>query len=278
MREDSIAWLVQAAKDILNRMPEFSYFRTAAMSQEEREQKKTVWLWNWKEFVIEDLTTHLKKILQEPKKEGTWRKESDKKLEKLFDGIHSITESHEFENFCEQLWDLDEGKYREILWAEGKAILKQTFLYMNEEERKSIKYYHDTWWLFKEIEQEVIRQEKEEQEKQLLLFDLPPTHSLEWYIKQVISNIETLIGKVSYMQERLFEKTIWKIFNNRWIKENVDSSELLPTLSDEEFLEILKNMEKGKLLSLKLKKTNGKILPNINDWIDEMKKKKEKED
>jgi hypothetical protein len=57
---------------------------------------------------MEDLTTHLEKTLQKSEKEGARRKEPDKKLEKLFDGIYSIMENHEFENFCEQLRNLDE--------------------------------------------------------------------------------------------------------------------------------------------------------------------------
>ena len=37
-----------------------------------------------------------------------WRQEPDRKLQKLFEGIHDIREDHEFENLCEQLRNMDQ--------------------------------------------------------------------------------------------------------------------------------------------------------------------------
>ena len=37
------------------------------------------------------------------------------KIKKMFEGIYTVMESHEFENYCEKLRNIDANKYREIL-------------------------------------------------------------------------------------------------------------------------------------------------------------------
>jgi hypothetical protein len=66
------------------------------------------------------------------------------------------------------------------------------------------------------------------------------------------------------------------MLQNQWYKQHIDSWEPMPSLSDEEFITIIKTYKWGKSLSSIFKKANVKLLPDIHDRIEEMKKKDKK--
>lgn len=207
---------------------------------------------------------------------------NDPLLKKLFEGIHIMHEWYDFENLCWRVRDTDFFNNREILRANGREILKNTLTYMSPEERKIVKENHTWRWIFDQIEEEVI-EEEENNPKQLLLHNFAPIYNIEWYIKQVGEHIESLIGKLSFNHKRKFEGIAREMLENQCFKTNTDPKEIrvpiyidtwkeISPLSEQEFIKKVKESRWGKALSIRLKKFEGKLLPDINERVEEMKK------
>jgi hypothetical protein len=226
---------------------------------------------NKKKNIIEDLITHLKEALQNPEKEWNLRQQNTK-IDKLFKGVYAVTENYEFENYCEKLWNIDANKYWDIIWIEGKMLLKQIYQTMDEQERNITSEDYNSRWTFEEIQKEVSHNETHNQDKQLELYDFAPIYKVEWYLELVITHIQLLIGTLSFKHKMKFEcitsKMIAEQWHNRW---HIDTWKKILSLSDQDFIERVKDSRWGKALSTKLKKIEGKLLPDINEWISEKK-------
>jgi len=114
--KEKVEQITEESREILNKIPDISfYFRVDRDFPEDIEQRRDTPSKDRKNHVIEDLVAHLKQVLNEPEKKGHRRRDPDKKIKKMFEGIYTVMESHEFENYCEKLRNIDANKYREIL-------------------------------------------------------------------------------------------------------------------------------------------------------------------
>lgn len=114
--KDKIESIADTSREILQNIPAISfYFWVDKNSPEEIKQQESIPSDERKNYVIEDLISHLKCVLQIPQKKSNWSEQSDKKIRKLFEGIYMITESHEFEKYCEKVWNIDQNSYRDII-------------------------------------------------------------------------------------------------------------------------------------------------------------------
>lgn len=270
---DKINEIAEASRKILNKLPDISfYFWADRNSPEDIERQQNTSSEDWKKYVIEDLIIHLKKLLSEQEKKWHWSQEPNSKIKKLFEWIYSVTESHEFENYCENLWSIDANKYWEILWTEGKMLLKQIYQAMDEEEQTIITSDYNTRWVFESIKKDIEIQKKETQDKQLKLYNFAPIYNIKEYLEKISTNIESLMGRLELKQKRKFEGIARKMLAEQWYDDYIDTTTEIIPLLDKEFIKRVKESRWGKALSLKLKKLEGKLLPDINERITETKK------
>lgn len=128
-------------------------------------------------------------------KNCTWEGLDDPQLSKLLKGISDLTESHEFEDLCKEIRDIDFRRNRDMLMINGKFALEQIFTHMSSAERETLEYDYQSWNTFEDIKKEVLQQTKSEQEKQLLLFDLPEPIKKEMKEEQGIVQKKTRTKK-----------------------------------------------------------------------------------
>lgn len=274
LMKEKIEQLAEESKKILEKIPAMSgYFRLSEdASQEEIDIRKNIWENERKKTFIKDLIAHFKESLQSPKEKGHWRRQPDDKLKKFFEGIYLVTDSYEFEKYCERLWDLDANRYREILGIEGKMLLKQIYQAMDPKEQSIITHQYETRWDFDDIIKDVELKKEQQRERQLKLFDFAPIYNLNGYVEYCIEYIKSQIHDISYEQSRTVENALRKTLQDQWYKGYIDTwADMLP-ISDVEFIEKVKKCRWGKIVSLRLKKANSRLLPDINERIVEMKK------
>jgi predicted AAA+ superfamily ATPase len=114
--KDKIESIAKTSREILEKISAISfYFRVDKNSPEEVQKRESLPIQDRKQHVIDDLVAQLEKALNNQEKKGDWRRQPDAKITKLFEGIYSITESHEFKNYCERLRNLDAEEYRDII-------------------------------------------------------------------------------------------------------------------------------------------------------------------
>lgn len=271
--KDKIESIADTSREILQNIPAISfYFWVDKNAPEQIKKRESISRDERKNYVIEDLISHLKDVLQTPQKKSNWSEQSDKKIRKLFEGIYTITESHEFEKYCEKVWNIDQNSYRDIIWIEWKMLLSRIYVSMNQEERENIKAQYNHRDFFLQIEKDINTKEKIQQKKQLLLFDLAPMINYEWYIDQVNKHIESLLGNISYDNKRLFGQIIKEMLGAQWHKQHIDTSKEIISLPEDEFIEKVKKNKRGKALSDRIKKIKGNIFPNIHERIKKMEK------
>lgn len=269
---DKINEIAEVSREILNKLPDISfYFWADRNSPEDIEKQQNTSSEDWKKYVIEDLIIHLKKLLSEQEKKWDWRQEPNSKIKKLFEWIYSVTESHEFENYCENLWDIDANKYWEITWAKGKKLLTQIYQSMDEEEQTTIKNDYNSQWL-DSITQNIETQKVKTEDKQLKLYNFAPIYNNEWYIEKISTHIESLIGKLEFKQKRKLEDIARQMLTEQWNNNYIHTDREISPLLEQEFIKRIKESRWGKTLSLKLKKIKEKLLPDINERITETKK------
>lgn len=258
---ERVSSLVKQSTHILEKIHRNSpyFWREMDTPYEELQQQK--------DAVIQDLVTHLQAILENPEKEWDWRHAPDTKLEKLFQGIYSITETHQFEDYCKQLWNIDVNNYRKLLWVEGKMLMKQIYMDMNTEERNVVSSDYESRGLFEQIEKDVIAQESHEHEKQLSLYNFAPIYNIQWYLELVSDHISWLTKTLSFRQRQRIEHTVAQMLASQGYTDYIDSSKPIAPLTDTEFLQILQTLRWWKELVILLKKLPGNLLPDINQRI-----------
>ncbi len=213
-----------------------------------------------------------KQIIQkEINKEKNKERKQDSKIKKLFEWIYTLTESYEFEKYCENLWDIDANKYWEITWAKGKKLLTQIYQSMDEEEQTTIKNDYNSQWL-DSITQNIETQKVKTEDKQLKLYNFAPIYNNEWYIEKISTHIESLIGKLEFKQKRKLEDIARQMLTEQWNNNYIHTDREISPLLEQEFIKRIKESRWGKTLSLKLKKIKEKLLPDINERITETKK------
>ncbi len=272
LKQDSITTVMNDAREILNKISDHSMVWISYMAKEKKDIFDKVAIREYKEHIINDLVSHLWEVLNETNKTDNWDDKKDPKLSTLFECVYDITESHEFEKFCEQIWMLDRDAYRYLLWVEGQMILQQIFLWMNQKDRDILKENYSYEPIFKKIEEDALNIEKQKAGEQLLLFPLPePLFPIKWYSKQVVKNILELVWKLPNGWERKMNYIVSHILIKQWIDEYFNPSLPLPELTNELFLEELKTSKRSKEMYNKMKKITGNIFPDIKERIEHQK-------